>query len=371
MEQRDTSQEALFRLFVCFLAIAALGQSTLLAQPGPPLRTGLWVMQRLPRDTNELNKVGARLAANSNLSGVCCYVRWNELEKELGKPDFTMVDKTVALFDRLGMKYELGFAPGWHTPQFIYDEGAQAFSAIMSNPHKYNYGKTFQFPIPWDPIYQREFSKRIVQLGERYSQDPLCVGVVLSCANATSGEMHLHKGPDQLAKWQAMPDYGSKLLDVYKKYIDEWGRAFPRQAISLHMSKVLDLGPSFLERVVEYGLSKYPERFTIQNCQLTGRGENTRSMTFALILEYRDRAHHGFQSLASFDGLGEDRMGSIEVAALNMVHCQGEYWELWPRDGMRPDISGKVLRSWQEAKELGYEAYRKKLISEGKYRPRR
>jgi hypothetical protein len=64
-------------------------------------------------------------------------------------------------------------------------------------------------------------------------------------------------------------------------------------------------------------------------------------------------------------------MGSIEVAALNMVRCQGEYWELWHRDGMRPDISGKVLRSWQEAKELGYDAYRKKLISEGKYRPRR
>jgi len=199
----------------------------------------------------------------------------------------------------------------------------------------------------------------------------LCVGVVLSCANATSGEMHLGKGPEVMAKWQAMPDYGGKLLDVYKKYTDEWGRAFPRQAISLHMAPVLDLGPSFLKQVIEYGLNKYPERFTIQNCQLSGRGENRRSITVALILEYRDRAHYGFQSLASFAGRGEDRMGSMEVAALNMVRCQGEYWELWHGDGMNPDISGKVLKAWQEAKQLGYDAYREKLISEGKYRSRR
>src|SRR5204863_6509745 len=113
------------------------------------------------------------------------------------------------------------------------------------------------------------------QFGERYSQDPLCVGVVLSCANTISGEMHLTKSQEDLAKWHAMGDYGGKLLDVYKKYIDEWGKVFPRQAISLHLGKVLDLGPAFLERVVDYGLSKYPERFTIQNCGLTGRREDT------------------------------------------------------------------------------------------------
>ena len=35
------------------------------------------------------------------------------------------------------------------------------------------------------------------------------------------------------------------------------------------------------------------------------------------------------------------------------------------------ETSGAVLRVWEEAKSLGYEAYRKKLISEGKYRRHR
>ncbi len=325
-------------------------------------------MQKLPQDTNELNEVATQLAANRNLSGVCLHVLWNDFEKESGKPDFTMVDKTIAVFRRLGMKYELGFGPGIHTPKFIYDEGAQAFSTKMSNPHRRNYGETIQFPIPWDPIYQREFSSRIAQFGERYSQDPLCVGIVLTCANAVSAEMHLTKGREEISKWRALGDYESKLIDVYKKYIDEWGKAFPRQVLSLHLAKVLDLGPGFCARIIDYGLSKYPERFTIQNCQLTGRKEDTGVFTYDLILQYRNRAHHGFQSLAGFGGRKGERMGSIELAALNVVHAQGEYWELWHGDGMDPNTSGAVLKAWQEAKQLGYEGYKKKLMSEGKYK---
>jgi hypothetical protein len=285
-------------------------------------------MQRLPRDTGELNQAATEIAKNRNLSGVCLHVLWNEIEKVPGKPDFSMVDKTVAEFQRLGMKYELGFGPGAHTPKFIFDEGAQAFSTKVPNPHRANFGETIQIPIPWDPIYQREFSRRIEQLGNRYAQDPLCVSVVLTCANAMSAEMHLTKTREDLSKWQAMGDYEGKLLDVYKKYTDEWAKAFPHQEVSLHLSKVLDLSPSFYARIVDYGLNKYPRRFSIQNCQLTGRKEDGGMMTYDLILKYRERAHHGFQSVAGFRG-GGDRMGSIEMAALNVVRAHGEYWELW------------------------------------------
>ena len=51
-------------------------------------------------------------------------------------------------------------------------------------------------PVPWDPIYQRNFSRVITQLGEHYASDPLCVSVVLTCANLLSAEMHLPKTPE-------------------------------------------------------------------------------------------------------------------------------------------------------------------------------
>ena len=92
-------------------------------------------------------------------------------------------------------------------------------------------------------------------------------------------------------------------------------------------------------------------------------------MTYDLVQKYRDRAHHGFQSLASLSRGGE-RMGSIELAVLNVIHAQGEYWELWHGDGLSMETSAAVARAWQEGRRLGYDAYKKKLISEGKYRER-
>ncbi|MBA3571894.1 MAG: hypothetical protein H0W34_07970 [Pyrinomonadaceae bacterium] len=207
----------------------------------------------------------------------------------------------------------------------------------------------------------------IQQLGQRYASDPLCVSVVLTCANFLSAEMHLPKTPSDLRRWAAMGNYEEKLFEVYKRFTAEWAQAFPRQELSLHLPKVLDLPPAFDERIVDYGLSKYPERFTIQSCQLTGRKEDIGNMTYQLIQRYRDRAHHGFQSPASLSR-PNDRMGSIEMAALNVVRAHGESWELWHGDGMNAATTTAVVQAWQEAKELGYEDYKKKLIAAGKYR---
>ena len=353
----------------CLLLVAATASILCAAPAGPPIRTGLWVTQKVSGDRAELDVFTNSIRANHQLTGVCLHVPWEQVEKEAGKLDFSAVDNFVGVLRDIGMKYQLGLKPGASTPPFVYAEGAQSFGTNVTNPHRPNFGEAIVIPVPWDAIYQRNFSRALAQMGERYASDPLCVSVVLTCANALSAEMHLPKGREDLAKWKALGNYEEKLLETYKKYTDEWAKAFPRQEISLHLSKVLDLPPQFCERVVDYGLSKYPDRFSIQNCQLTGRREDTGMMTYDLVQKYRDRAHHGFQSLASL-AHGSERMGSIELAVLNMVHAQGEYWELWHVDGLSVETSAAVARAWEEGKRLGYDAYKKKLISEGEYHRR-
>jgi hypothetical protein len=352
------------------VAAITLFSPCLYAASGPALRSGLWVTQRLPENASMFDEFAAQVRANPNLSGVCLHIPWDQVEKQPGKSDFSAIDKTVAVFHSIGLKYQLCLKPGIYTPSFVYTDGAQSFQARVTNPHRANVGQAVRVPIPWDPVYERDFSRIIQRLGEHYSSDPLCVSVVLTCANFMSAEMHLPKTRQDLSRWQALGDYEAMLFEVYKKFIDVWGTAFPKQEVSLHISKVLDLPPSFCERVVEAGLKKFPERFSIQNCQLTGRKEDTGMMSYDLVQKYRDRAHHGFQSLAGLSPTNE-RMGSIEMAALNIVHASGEYWELWHGDGFSFETSGAVSRIWQEAKSLGYEAYKKKLISEGKYRQQR
>jgi len=92
-------------------------------------------------------------------------------------------------------------------------------------------------------------------------------------------------------------------------------------------------------------------------------------MSYDLVQKYRDLAHNGFQSLASL-AHGNERMGSIEMAVLNMVHAKGEYWELWHGDGLSEETCAAIAQAWEEGRRLGYEAYKNKLISEGEYRMR-
>ncbi len=333
----------------------------------PPPRTGLWALQKVPEDSRALETFSRKIRANSQISGVCLHVAWESIEVEPNKPDFKALDRTVAVLRELGMKYQLCLKPGASTPAFVFQEGAQPFLAQINNPHRSNFGERVKIPIPWDPIYQRQFTRIIEDLGKQYASDPLCVSVVLTCANFLSAETHLPKTRTDLTRWDALGDYQSKLLTVYQKYTDVWAQAFPRQEISLHLSKVLDLPPAFNEQVIDYGLKKYPQRFTIQNCQLTGRREDVGMMTYDLVQKYGDRIHHGFQSLAGLSRPNE-RMGSIEMAALNVVHGHGEYWELWTGDGLSPETSAAVKQAWDKAKSLGYDGYKKQLIAEGKYR---
>ena len=353
--------------FRILLVPILLSQSLLLGAEGPPLRTGLWVTEKTSEAAANPGKFESTIRPNKSLSGVCLTASWNEVEKEPGKIDFSTIDKAVGVMRSVGMKYEIAIKPGVDTPSWIFEKGGQGFDTQVTNPHKSNVGAGVRIPVPWDPVYQRNFSAVIAELGKHYASDPLCVGVVITCANYMSKEMHLPKSPADREKWQASGDYGGKLLGVYKRYIDEWGTAFPKQALSLHLAKVADLPSSFNEHVIEYGLSKYPERFTIQNCQLSGRREDVGTMSYDLVLKYGNRMHHGFQSLAGFSHTS-DRMGSMEMAALNVVHAGGEYWELWRGDGMNAEITAAVLRAWDEAKKLGYEAYKQKLVADGQYR---
>jgi hypothetical protein len=340
------------------------------APPGPPLRSGLWVTQKLPDNDAAVQEFASLLGASRDLSGVCLHIAWNQIQPRSGPPEFRFLDRSIALLHQAGLKYQLCLKPGTSTPAFVYAEGAASFETTVPNPHRANFGAPVKVPVPWDPVFKRDFAEIINRLGQKYAGDPLCVSVVLTCANFMSAEMHLPKSSSDLAHWRALGDYQAKLFDVYKEFTDVWGKAFPNQEISLHLTKVLNLSPSFCERIIDYGIEKYPGRFSIQNCQLTGRKEDYGMMTYDLIQQYRDRVHHGFQSLARLNG-PDGRMGTPEMAALNLVHAKAEFWELWHGEGFDPKVAIHANKVWQEARQLGYDGYKKKLIADGNYRTRR
>src|SRR5471030_662358 len=129
-------RQPVLRICFCVIALAVTDRPSLPAAAGSPIRTGLWVTQKLPPDSKTFNEFESQLRANHNLSGVCLHIPWDQVEREPGKPDFSAIDKTVAVFRSVGMKYQLCLKPGAYAPAFVYAEGAQAFETRVTNPHR-------------------------------------------------------------------------------------------------------------------------------------------------------------------------------------------------------------------------------------------
>jgi hypothetical protein len=297
------------------------------------------------KHSGEIDKV---LEANPYISGLVLGRQWGEIEPVRGAFDWKALDDAVAAARRKGRTYKLGFKPGTGTPDWVYDKspdgspGAAVFETVGPNPHrKDTYQKPIRIPLPWDSAYLREFKRLIRAAGERYASDPLCVAVTITGANFQSAEAHLPKGPKDLEKWKAL-EYRDKLSKAYERYIDIFAAAFPRQQLCLHLSVAVNAKDGVLEDAVAYGVQKYPDRFTLQNCQLSGKGTNAGLYSYALIQKYVGKAHVGYQSLALLsEGENGARMGSPKQAVENFVRGHGEYWELWDGNGRDP-----VLCKW-------------------------
>ena len=216
-----------FRVALAVLATGIIVPGLLSSEPTAPTRTGLWATQKLPNDSGTLEEFASQLKDSKYLAGVCLHIPWDQIEKNPGKPDFSAIDETVAILRKSEMRYQLCLKPGAYTPLFVYADGAQAFETRVTNPHRANVGAAIKIPVPWDPVYQRDFSRIIQLLGQRYAPDPLCVSVVLTCANFLSAEMHLPKTRSDLSRWQSLGDYETRLFEVYKNILMSGPRRSP------------------------------------------------------------------------------------------------------------------------------------------------
>ena len=132
---------------------------------------------------------------------------------------------------------------------------------------------------------------------------------------------------------------------------------------------MLDLPDYFCECIIDYASEKYLERFSLQDCQLVGRGERSGMPSYDLVQKCRCAGTSWIRK-ALPGCLAQTKGGPHRNGGLNIVRADGEYWELWHGDGFSRETAAAVKKTWQEARQPGYDAYRKKLISEDKYRQR-
>jgi hypothetical protein len=330
---------------------------------------GLYWMIPAPGSEKEARLDLSVLKSNPYLTGVLMSARWKELEPAREKYDFSALDRGIAAVREGGKQYKLAIVPGMDSPKYIYAAGAERFPAKVINPNRPNYGEKGSIPVPWDPVYQKHFSRLIRKLGERYGSDPLLVSVTLTCANFMSPEMHLPRTAQDMEIWRKLGLTSDRLLAVYEKYMDEWAASFPGRFVCLHMSPSVLFADctadEFACRIAQYAMEYHPGKFALQRDTLMGRREMEVRPTDPMF-KYKDGLLIGYQSLSAF--VYPQRQGSIEMSALNFVRARAQYWELWQGDGRDTGTCSKVATAMEEARKLGYEKYKQKLIAAGLFR---
>lgn len=314
--------------------------------------TGLMLSVDNNKFNNFLNRTEYILRENQALSGIVITVKWNDIEKSDNRYDFKRLDRVIELAIKNNKFYKLDILPGVNTPEWVYNKGGQVFYTKVNNPNRKNYNDNIKIPIPWDNVYQKYFYRFINEVSHKYKNDKFFISITVTGVNFLSSELHLPKRKEDMEKWKKYSDYKNKIASALKKSIDFFAQKFPNQQLCLHITLPLEKMHNEVEKIIEYGITKYPDRFTIQSCQLHGRNDNSKVFSYQVIMKYKDKIHNGFQSLSGWKyKKSAKRMGSMEMAVLNFLRADGEYWELWKGDGGTIEIFNKLNTIFNDAKK--------------------
>ncbi|MCX7014149.1 MAG: beta-galactosidase [Candidatus Sumerlaeota bacterium] len=102
--------------------------------------TGFYTDFKIPENDEQAEKTLADLQNSPYINGVLMAIPWNEVEPAEGQYDFSRVDQAIDVVHKAGKKYKLMLMPGWKSPAWIYDAGAERFETVVPNPNRSTFG---------------------------------------------------------------------------------------------------------------------------------------------------------------------------------------------------------------------------------------
>ncbi len=157
-----------------------------------------------------------------HVSGMTAYFGWNQLEKNDGVYDFSIIDKLIINAKNNGKKLNLGIYPGSHAPEWLYQKGVEkiTWERHLKEDQALRRGliQKQASPLPWDLVFRKHWKRFISEVGRRYDNND-SVGYI-SLTGPTLRDLSMGILLKKESDWNKFVDKGYTINRLYHTWVD-------------------------------------------------------------------------------------------------------------------------------------------------------
>jgi hypothetical protein len=280
-------------LTMLFALIATMANATII-QP-----VGYFVMQPLHGNNPELSN---NVISSPKLSGVHIREKWSLLEPNKTTNSFTWLDQQINRAKSLGKQVTLGIYEGTNSPNWVTTKRVNGA------------------PLPWDTNTVDAHLAMVAALGQHFNGNPTISAVHISSpASYESMEMHLSSGMYNNSGYS-----DAKIIDVWKKSIDAYAKAFTNVALVLDVAMVPNSRGAVTNAVIDYAQAKLGEQINFIHCSLKASTSLTAPHHLAVVNAHKEGSRIGFEMVGPSSD--RSRFGGTFAQAINIGNTAGASW---------------------------------------------
>jgi len=277
------------------------------------------------------------ISENPYITGITLKIWWSELHPNKTEIRFALLEQLIATIASHSKLINLAIIPGFHSPEWIYDEGVR-----KSGPFTIGSMQSFA-PLPWDERYIALLSGDLKDIAARYGTDPRVFSIEVLGHNYKGEEMHA-PDPESLLGTDWSP---KKALDNWKYWIDLYNSLFPEKKLILVISQMYRGEKQLPVEVADYFVTRCQGRAILQTDQLNGR-EDKLLWSMEICRRFSTLAPNCHEMVGSFK-TQPARQGDPAMTIKNFLKGGNPlYLQLWRGDADDPRYAKELLDAFRE-----------------------
>ena len=329
--------------------------------------SGLYVVTPLNRPVEE------SVLAIPSITGVAIRVGWQALQPTAQPPDFSPIDKQLAMARRYQKRVSLSIEAGVETPDWVYAIGARPFAIVLDETAGEHACQRANVPVPWDPVYLDAFRQLIGLAGHRYNRSSLLSHIKVTGISGRGQPAALpHELPhrvvgrnqacttqDEVAQWQDLGYSRERIGNTWRELLELFTQSFSAHRLSIVVNSEgfppigeagklragMTYDPDLVPELIKSALTDREGRMLIQGNELTAASSYpfpihfSEQITIGYQLQRKPPRESARQSEAE---AREQVVASFDETVRRAVLARARYLELQVEDAANPRLAASL-----------------------------